>query len=112
MGISIKRNEKGLYNLKSTISDEQHHKEDWISEAEIKKILIERQFMSFVEKVVEIDMEFPNHYFINDRFEYIREKESFSGYIIKLIKNENYSQIYDDFNSVVDKLNLSIPKCQ
>lgn len=43
MGLQIKRNEKGKYQLKSTVSGEKLHK-GWITEDEVKKILIERQY--------------------------------------------------------------------
>lgn len=110
MAISIKSNDKGLYKLISTVSDEQLHDEDWISENDVKKILIERHFMSFIEKAVEIDMEFPNHYFIDDKYVHIKDKPSFSHYIIKLMDENNYVEIYNEFNKIVDKVKLNIPK--
>ena len=60
MGLIIKRNDEGLYNLVSSFSDKQLHDEEWITEDEVKKLLIERAFCDFVEKVIEIDMEFPS----------------------------------------------------
>jgi hypothetical protein len=71
MGVEIKRNEKGLYQLKSGISDESYHPEKkWISEEESKKILITNEIWSFIEKVIEIDNGFPSNYRVNDIHDY------------------------------------------
>jgi hypothetical protein len=66
MGLEINKNKVGLYQINSTISDLLLH-EGWITENEVKKILIKRAYARFVENAIEIDMEFPNDYRINGK---------------------------------------------
>jgi hypothetical protein len=66
MGLDIKRNDNGLYQIHSTISDEKMHDENWITEHEVKKLLIERAFWNFVESMIKIDDDFPHGYMINN----------------------------------------------
>ena len=66
MGVNIKRNKKGLYNMESSITDSSIHPENkWVTEDEAKKILIDRELWRFIEKIIEIDMEFPMNYHVN-----------------------------------------------
>ena len=65
MGLDIKRNKAGLYKVKSTISDEKLG--EYMTEDQIKKMLIERAYFKFVEEVIKIDLEFPSGYYINDK---------------------------------------------
>lgn len=37
MGLEVKRNAKGEYQLKSTVSGELYHDEKWVSEDEAKR---------------------------------------------------------------------------
>lgn len=69
MGLEIKRSKKGLYQLKSTGSDEILHEAKWISEDEAKKILIERITWKFFENIIKIDLEFPGGYHVNGKYE-------------------------------------------
>lgn len=79
MGIEIKKNDKG-YQMKSSVSGEKLHK-GWITEDEVKKILIERAYWKFIEQAIEIDMEFPNDYTINDVRIWEKEKSGKSKFI-------------------------------
>lgn len=68
MGLIVKRSKKNKYQLSSSISDESYHPDkQWISQDEAKELLIERAFWDFVSKAIEIDMEFPTRYNVNDR---------------------------------------------
>lgn len=110
MGIEIKKNEKGLYSLKSTISDESYHLEkDWISEDEVKKKFIEQAFYRFVEKTIQIDMEFPNNYFIDGRYCVDKTKENFNEWYLEILKDDNYGKkLFQKFNEVLKKHNLDL----
>lgn len=72
LGLDIKRNKEGLYSVKSTISDESLGK--FMTEDELKKMLIERAYFKFVEEVIKIDLEFPSGYFINGKRQCIDNK--------------------------------------
>jgi len=106
MGLDIKRNKKGLYKVKSTISDETLG-DGWMSEDELKKLLIERAYFKFAEDVIKIDMEFPSGYYINDKVKIIDEKHvSGSEFIIENWNNGN--AIEDKFKEICERLNIDL----
>ena len=106
MGLSIKRNKKGLYKAKSTISDESIS-DGWLTEDEFKKILIERAYFKFVEDVIKIDMEFPSGYGVNDKREIIDEKHCAGLEFI--IKNWKNSDVIDaKFREICDRLKIEL----
>lgn len=106
MGLDIKRNSKGLYKAKSTISDELIHEKKWITEDELKKTLIEREFFNFVEKVIKIDMEFPSGYHVNDKREIIKEKHASGGRFI--IDNWDSDAIEDKYKEICERLKIEL----
>ena len=106
MGLDIKRNSKGLYKAKSTISDELIHEKKWITEDELKKVLIEREFFNFVEKVIKIDMEFPSGYHVNDKYEYI-EGKSGSGSRF-LLDNWDSETIEKKYTEICERLKIEL----
>jgi hypothetical protein len=66
MGYDIKQLKNGKFKIKSTISDESYHPDkNSITLDEAKVILINEKFWKFIEDVIEIDMEFPNGYYVN-----------------------------------------------
>lgn len=65
MGLEFKKNDEGLYQVYSTIIDTKLHDTEWITEHEVKKLLITRCFWDFLENMVYIDMNFPNGYSVN-----------------------------------------------
>jgi len=67
MGLIVKRNRDKKYQLFHSASDEMIHDKEWLTEDEVKKILIEREFSVFMEKAVKVDMEFPNNYSVNGK---------------------------------------------
>lgn len=70
MGLEIKKNSKGLFKLTSTVSDESYHPDKkWISVDEAKKVLIENEIWSFIEKIIEIDECFPGSYYVNGSYD-------------------------------------------
>ena len=106
MGLEIKRNKKGLYKAKSTISGESLS-DGWMTEDEFKKILIERVYFKFVEDVIKIDMEFPSGYYINEEREIIDEKHCAGGtFIINNWKNEGV--IDEKFREICERLNFEL----
>lgn len=106
MGLDIKRNSKGLYKATSTISDELLHDKKWITEDELKKVLIEREFFNFVEKVIKIDMEFPNGYHVNDQREHIEGKAGSGSRF--LLDNLDAKIIKDKYNEICERLKIEL----
>lgn len=106
MGLEIKKNEKGKYQMKSSISGEKSHK-GWITEDEVKKILIERAYRKFIEQTIEIDMEFPNHYNINDVCIWEKEKSGkANSFILQHLRNGTTDKIYEKGKEIIDRLKI------
>ena len=69
MGLKIKKNDKGEYQMISTISDEKIHEGEWISEEKAKESLMTRSFFRFVDEIIAIDMDFPSGYTVDGKRE-------------------------------------------
>jgi hypothetical protein len=106
MGLDIKRNRAGLYKVKSSISDEKLGKE-WMTEDELKKILIERAYWKFITNAIEIDMEFPSGYYINNKRKIVEEKHSAGGEFI--LKNWNKEDtIEKKYREICERLKIEL----
>jgi len=106
MGLEIKRNNKGKYNMKSTISDEQIHEEKWISEKEAIKTLILRQWFRFVEESIKIYIEFPAGYQVNGQFEFEKGKNGSGSRW--MLDNWNDKAINKKFRKICKELDIVI----
>jgi hypothetical protein len=105
MGLDIKRNKAGLYKVKSTISDEKLG--EYMTEDQMKKMLIERAYFKFVEEVIKIDFEFPSGYYINDKMQIVEDKHvSGSQFILTNWNNEN--AIEDKFKEICNRLQIEL----
>ena len=104
MGLNIKRNKDGLYQMKSTVSDEIIHDGKWITEKEAKKVLIERAWFDFQEKAIEIYMDFPGGYQVNGKFEN-RERTGLE-FIIKALKDERGTMMDNKFKEICKDLEI------
>lgn len=103
MSYEFKRNKKGLYQLKNTVNDK---KSDWITEDEVKKFLIEKAYADFIHTTIEIDMEFPNDYYINGKHQ-MKESLHQLGSIF-VLKNWGKPEIKDKFKDICKRLNLKL----
>lgn len=109
MGLNIKKNKAGKYKLTSTVSDEQLHDEKWISEDEVKKILITRKFWDFVEKSTQLDMEFPNGYHVNGEFARDSSLPRYYDWWLAEVKKKNSDEIFiTKFDEILKRLDLGI----
>jgi hypothetical protein len=111
MGIEIKRNKKSQYKLTSTVSGDCYHPEhDWVDEDEAKRILIYNQFHRFVEKVIEIDINFPRGYFVNGKYQKHDEyNKPFNDWLMNALMSKDVDKIISDkFKEVYEKLKLEI----
>ena len=102
MGINIKRKKiKGveMYQLRSTISDELYHKEDWVTIDGAKKALMESKVWKFCEELVQVDMEFPNFYHVNGKPPKAYSDKTMQRFCEYALKNYFTIQISSDQNS-------------
>jgi len=106
MGLQIKRNSKGQYNMKSTISDEQIHEQKWISEKEAIKELILRRWFSFVEESIKIYMEFPCGYQVSGKFQ-VKENKNGCG-SRWILDNWDDEKINQKFSEICKELDIVI----
>ena len=105
MGLDIKRNRKGLYKAKSSVSNESVSK-DWVTEDEFKKILIDRAYGNFVRETIQIDMEFPNGYYVNDKHQFIKEKAGLGSRW--MLDNWNNEAFYSKFKEICERLKIEL----
>lgn len=108
MGLNIKRNNKGLYKLMSTVSDESYHPDkEWIDENEVKKLLIHKALHQFIEKVIEIDMSFPVGYMVNGSYQVDDTKPCFNRWFLDALNSDDVDGIINTkFSEIYNKLNL------
>ena len=106
MGIVIKRNSKNRFVIKSPISDMSYHPEEKnVSLDEAKRILIHEALFAFIDKVIEIDMDFPNGYFVNGKM--CREKPTeFLDWKLYALKTQNPEVFEAKFQEIYVKLGL------
>jgi hypothetical protein len=107
MGLQIKRNGDGLYNMLSSISGERLHDAEWVTEDEAKKVLMDIEVYNFLEKMVEIDMDFPNAYSVNGVWG--RDRAKFSRWSLDAMHEEGtsyFETLVGKFGEVRDRLTL------
>ena len=105
MGLDIKRNKKGLYKAKSSVSDKSVS-DDWVTEDEFKKILIERAYFKFMEDTIKIDMEFPSGHFVNGAYQCIDEKHCAGSKW--MIMNWNDEAFNSKFKEICERLKIEL----
>lgn len=103
MGLVIKRNSKGQYNMKSSISNEQIHDEKWISEKEAIKVLILRKWFDFVESSIRTYIEFPDGYQVNGKFKFGDKNGNGSEWLLK----KNWNSIDEKFREICKELDIN-----
>ncbi len=110
MGLEIKRNSKGEYSLKSSISNESYHPDKkWISIDEAKVLLIHKAFYRFVEEAINIDMTFPNGYTVNDKRERNEELPDFNEWHLSILREDDYGKnLFKKFNEVLKKHDMDL----
>ena len=94
MGLIVKKNKDGLYQMISSFDDEKIHKEKWVSEHEAKRVLINRAFWDFFDKMVEIDVDFPLGYYNSNGKVYTGDPKYFDV-LHKMRKAKNSNELYE-----------------
>ena len=106
MGTNIKRNKDGMYQLKSTVSNEMLHEKKWIAENDVKKLFIEKILWKAIEDIVCVEMDFPYGYFINGKMEIPKEERQRGlEFILQCYKSDE-DGIYKKFMEIIKKHNL------
>lgn len=106
MGTSIKKNKDGLYQLKSTVSNEVLHKKKWITEDDAKKVFIEKILWKAIEDIVCVEMDFPYGYFINGKMQIpLTDRKRGLEFILECYKSDE-DGIYKKFMEVIKKHKL------
>jgi CRISPR/Cas system CMR subunit Cmr4 (Cas7 group RAMP superfamily) len=118
MGLIVKRNEEGKYQLIGTIADERYHEDEWITEDEAKKILIEQAFFDFLERAIKIDMTFPSRYRIENEDQTARrirtkiddeKEEEYQNFNKKMIDSDDYfGDIWKKGFQIFDRLKINL----
>lgn len=110
MGLRVLKNKEGLYKLTSTVTDEDHHEEEWITENEAKKILIEKAYWDFLSDMVQIDMEFPHGYGSMEDGRFIDKNKAGSGsqWMLDNYKTESpVKTLNDKIDEIKARLNIT-----
>lgn len=104
MSLTFKRNRKGLYKVKNDVSGK--YVTDWVSEDEVKKLLIEKAHQSFIHEAIEIDMEFPHGYYVNGK-EQNKEEKHLTGKVF-ILKHWGKPTIKKTFKEICTRLKIRI----
>lgn len=101
-----------MYQLRSTITDELYHTEHWVTLEAAKKILIVEKLFELAEKVMEIDMDFPNHYRVNGeapKINFDKTLPSFRKYAVDNYYGEGGNiKLFTDFQDNLKKFKIEI----
>jgi hypothetical protein len=105
MGLSIKKHKNGNLTLTDSISGKVVVKNGTIDDA--KKYLLIKKIWKFMDDMIEIDMDFPNGYFINDKLHHEDGHKLFLEWWLESCKKDNFSElIYNKMGDIITKFNL------
>lgn len=108
MGIQIKRKEKDgviLFQLRSSISNELYHEEQWVDTEGAKKALINDKLWEFIADAQKIDMDFPSGYRVNNV--YSNKTNNYFAYFDAMYKmGDDGKQQYLDFLAMMHRLDM------
>lgn len=108
MCLDISRSKKG-YCIKVSETGEQLHNKKWISKGEAKRILIEREVKKMVDRVIQIDMDFPNGFMINGENTNKDGKGlKFDLWLTEHMDKHDYETINDRYYQVMQEYEIGI----
>lgn len=85
------------------------HNAEWVSENEAKRVLIYKKWNEFVQDVVKIDIDFPNHYIINGRRKHDVYVPDFNTVFLDMLRSKNSDELLGQmFNKTIKKLNIKL----
>lgn len=107
MGLQIKRNKKGLYRLMSTINDKLITDVEWVDTQEAKNALIDQLFYDFIDKAIQVDIDFPNGYTVNGKLINIPDSTYWAWYTDKVNGGGNSDVYKKKMDEILNLLGLS-----
>lgn len=93
MGVQVKQNKAGLFNLVNSISDGQMHEEKYISQEEAALILIEKLQYDYMTKAIETAMTFPSGYMVNGAYSRDAYNPAYHDWYGKVLKQDNWKEL-------------------
>lgn len=93
MGLQIKQNQDGLFNLVSSISDDQLHDEQYITQEQAALILIDRLQLDYMAKVIEVAMTFPSGYMVNGKYSQQNYNSAYHNWYGVVLKQDNWIKL-------------------
>ncbi len=108
MGLDIRRNRKGLYQVKSTMSDKVFFNGEWVTEERLKKFLIVSELHRSVDKMLEIYHDFPSGWFVNDKL--VRGDRKHDQWMLdEVYKSDDSDEvIMSEFDKACKELDIKI----
>lgn len=109
MGLEIKQNKIGNFKVKSGETNEDYFDGKYVPKEDVKKMLIQKEIWRFLEKIIEIEMNFPFHYTINDKRCIEKPIVPFNQWFLDILDKENDEQsklIYEKVIEIILKYNL------
>lgn len=104
MGLIVNKNKQNNFQLISTVSDERLHDEEWITREEAIKILVEKQAWRFIERVVEVYLDFPLGY-ANGELEIHRAERKFHDWWNK--QKFDHEKLHQKFQKIIKEIDFS-----
>lgn len=87
MGLSIEKSVDGYYRLKDEVCGEYIHNNEWVTEDEAKVIFMQRLFFRYLEDIIKIEMDFPNGYYIDGKYQYNSKTALFNKWYEEILNS-------------------------
>lgn len=101
MGLNIKKHKNGKFTVIESVSDEVVVKNG--TEDDVKKYLLVKKIWKFYDDMIQIDMEFPHRYFINNKMHIDESKENFLEWWIANCDKEGFGNIIGEKMEIIIK---------
>jgi len=101
MGLDIKKTRDGKFTVIESVSDEVVIKNG--TEDDVKRYLLVKKIWKFYDEMIQIDMEFPNKYYVNGKIYQDKTKENFLEWWLENCKKEGFGEIIGEKMQVIIK---------
>jgi hypothetical protein len=105
MGLDIKKSKNGKFTVIESVTDEVVIKNG--TEEDVKRYLFVKKIWKFYDNMIEIDMEFPNKYYVNGEIHRDESKENFLEWWLKNCKKEGFEDVIaEKMKTIIHKFDL------
>lgn len=115
MGLIITK-KADLFKIECSIGGESYHPDkSWVTIDEAKRLLVEKAFYNFMDKALEISMDFPIKYNVNGRMFFDENQQpTYNKWYLEILDDKDAGQIrlVDEFNKRLDDLGLVVDMCE